>query len=294
MKEMGKQMREIMPVTLPVNLDLKVSINGREVKDADKPANRTTEESRGKENDSGTSKEADGVDDKREETKETSDTEVKRLYSGDIEGSWEAIEQKLRDEATEYLRISGVSLPDGSWVGLLATYEDRTLLCVEGPSGGEMSYYQVSWSMEEGKPMFTGDPVAVEIDQTVTTTIRKPKRTESIEEKAGRSLSKANESKIQNAVEAMVDAMNLDGCPRPVKALLKEAVSDLKEVLTAVGAGEDTNDKQEITTSQAIAHVLGFCSAEERKQVMKLLATMETTDKENEMASQFRSAFCSD
>jgi len=57
MKEYGKTIREAKPVMLPVNLDLKVSVNGQEVKNEDESGIGKKE---GRENKTGSSKQKDG------------------------------------------------------------------------------------------------------------------------------------------------------------------------------------------------------------------------------------------
>jgi rubrerythrin len=187
-------MREQMSVKVPVEVDLKVMVNGQEVKDE----NKSRDEERG--NESGASKEAGKVPNEGKEKEGTEDEKVtvkdskifigkeeidpelvlqyrrasyqkeldEKMFAGDLEGSWEWIEHKLRSKAKKFLIVSDVSVGENDWVSVIGTYSDHAIICMERM--GEFEYYRASWSNMNGEPSFTGELKKVHIETTTQIT----------------------------------------------------------------------------------------------------------------------------
>ena len=165
MREVGKTIRDRRAVSVPVNLDVKLTINGREVCDEDERRAGGTAD---KGVDAGTPKEAD-VDIKGEgaEKEKAADAEVKGHYT-DMVGSWEWIQNKLRSKAKAYLAVAGVSIGEKDWTYLPATYDDYVIVCVEKPQGGEdeYRYFKIGWEIKDNEPAYVGEPEQVKIELT--------------------------------------------------------------------------------------------------------------------------------
>jgi hypothetical protein len=183
MKDCAQNIRKRMPLSVPVELDLKVMVNGQEVKDANQRRDEEGDEP-------GASKEAEAVSVEGKEEKGAEDEKVKSvpttsspgrmLYSGDLSGSWEWIEQTLRANAKRYLMSSGLSLGEHDWATTIGTYQTHAIIAVDRM--GQYEYYQANWTMANGVPEFRGEPKNVVIE--TTTEIReKMKRLREMETK---------------------------------------------------------------------------------------------------------------
>ena len=180
-KEYGKSIRENRNVTIPVNVDVKVLLDGVEVKQNGKQNERP---------DPSTSKETEVRSEKEgHEGQETSDKEVKPEekgidYSdarmGYLEGSWEYKTEKLWSQVREYIYEKLGSEDYGCYI--LATYDDHALVCVYKYYGNEKEkYYKVNWKEENGIPKFHGD--LVELSIQVETTIAEKNTLNVVKEK---------------------------------------------------------------------------------------------------------------
>lgn len=101
-----------------------------------------------------------------------------------LRGSWEWIQDVLRNDAKSYLRSSGVSMNYDSWVELLATFAQSCVLSlrdytrdeVTGESKRRVRCFEVAWSTgSDGIPTLTGEPKAVTVGLEV-----KPKSFEAV------------------------------------------------------------------------------------------------------------------
>jgi hypothetical protein len=191
MKQVGQSIRDGRPLKVPVELDIKVAVNGMEVKDENESGSGEGEEERGTVT---TSKETnETVTDKKQE--EAKDNEVKSIPWGDLQGSWEYIEGELRSKARAFVNDK-IGIGEDDWVGVVGTFQDSVILCHENyGSDYKETCYEASWAMLEGKPEFVGDLKEVEI-QIKTEIIRKE-----WEDRLGRikSLEKPEEEKEDKA-----------------------------------------------------------------------------------------------
>ncbi len=283
MKEVGRGIREHRALTLPVKLDLKVTVNGREVEDEDEPRGGGAEGSEGKPS---ASKEADDAEKKK---KETGDDKVKDVFGGDLTGSWEWVERKLREKAKRYLLSMGINVDENDWAFLVGTWPDHTVACVESHGMGGARYYRINWKMEKDEPEFKGEPVEVKIE--VSTEIMEKAR-EAMQEKAGRTLSKANAAKIGDAKEDVDEAAKTEGVSRPVKALLRQASGKLGSVLASLGSDEGTEEKppkqNTPTVKEAMALVLSEGTDENLRVMASQIKGLERARKAGERARKFR------
>ena len=308
LKEYGKSIRSHRPVSVPgttIEYREQLGDSSRELKcgsfadlKAAADAGLVGEKENSDENKSGNRKEKDGATGTRpsEETvegvegegvgeKKATDDKVsgeKSIYL-ELDGSWECIERKLREKAKDFLAGSEVSVGADDWVGVIATYADYAILQLREVVDYTDMYYKAFWRMEDGEPEFNGSPTEVEISAEVSEKMLEEK---SLQTKQGRMLSKANEKKIQDAHDDVVEVKGMDGMSRSSKALLGQAARGLGGVLSSLSS-EDTKS---YTTEGAMAYVLVNATQKELRRMADTLATMEDVNKSNEKARQYRAA----
>ena len=84
-----------------------------------------------------------------------------------LPGSFEMVQRSLRKKAEDFLETKDVDVSDYEYVELIATFTDSAILCKRNYRKDNQDCYRVSYSMEDGKAMFTGDPEKVEIEANV-------------------------------------------------------------------------------------------------------------------------------
>lgn len=154
-KEQAKVLKERRATTVPVKLDLKLSVNGREVEHEDPSRGGAGEEKRT----AGSPEEADAK--AQAETKNAGDAEVKMVGWGDVPGSYEEVAAKLRPQIRQFLLGAGVKLGEHDYEYIVATFADNVVVGVEG--SGPAEYYRIGWSKEGGEITLAGEPKKVEI-----------------------------------------------------------------------------------------------------------------------------------
>jgi hypothetical protein len=88
-----------------------------------------------------------------------------KMYGMDsdyLDGSFEQTRFQLSQAAKNYLVAKGVDMSD-SYVDVSATFPDFVVLCVSSYSPRKLACYQVSYSMVDGKPAYSGELKEVEI-----------------------------------------------------------------------------------------------------------------------------------
>jgi len=95
-------------------------------------------------------------------------------------------------------------------------------------------------------------------------------------EKLGRVLSKANESKLKEAVDDLAEAVKTDGISRGCRALIKQAKSNVSDVVSSLGSVDDSVAKSVtgVTVKDAIALIISEGTSED---VDKLLLFREAS-----------------
>jgi len=178
MKRVGKRIRSKRPISVPVMVDLKLSINGQEISDGKEKQVQVK---------AGSPKEAhEGDDEVGGQGQEGPSTDAKGVKSilpcGGINGSWEWVRNSLYNKAETFLVDKGVisqrptinsgEVPMGRFVWLVSTFPDYAIVCAENfnnkPSD---TYYKCYWHLgEKAVPEFYGEPKEVTV--TVSTEIR--------------------------------------------------------------------------------------------------------------------------
>lgn len=96
--------------------------------------------------------------------------------------------------------------------------------------------------------------------------------------KAGRVLSKANESKLRDVCDDLKSAAGMD-IPRPCKALLKSALGTLEGVLSAVGGGPTGDGPDGIASvPSAMTYILTHANRHERGKLTMALKALDAAD----------------
>jgi len=256
MKDYGIAIREHKPVSMPVNLDLKISVNGQELKNHETKTDDRETEDRQKDRIS-TPKETDGNTEGKDIEGSTSDKEMKiseiKGY-GFIEGSWEETTCKLRDAATKKL----VQNKDQEWLYIEATFSNRIIVCHMSYIDDERSekYVQLDWEMQDGKPVLTGE--AKEVD--VVTNIR--------------------EKSIGKRLELNVWSYNEEDKPEWVAQFLSNDTVD------AASEGTDKTG-EEVSIAKAIEVVLAKASMAQITKLHDVLSAMKKVEEKKILARKF-------
>ena len=256
MKDYGIAIREHKPVSMPVNLDLKISVNGQELKNHETKTDDRETEDRQKDRVSAP-KETDGNTEGKDIEGSTSDKEMKvseiKGY-GFIEGSWEETTCKLRDAATKKL----VQNKDQEWLYIEATFSNRIIVCHMSYIDDERSekYVQLDWEMQDGKPVLTGE--AKEVD--VVTNIR--------------------EKSIGKRLELNVWSYNEEDKPEWVAQFLSNDTVD------AASEGTDKTG-EEVSIAKAIEVVLAKASMAQITKLHDVLSAMKKVEEKKIIARKF-------
>ncbi len=130
----------------------------------------------------------------------------------------------------------------------------------------------------------SSDGTSKETDGTGEDKTKKPsgkevktnKITEELEttEKAGRSLSKANEGRIRSAQDAVNEVIEMEGVPRAARALLREASGDIGSVLSALSDDGEAGHV-EIDVKQAMSIVFTDTTPEQKKTIVETLQAIQ-------------------
>lgn len=307
MKEYGKEIREKRPTQsslsgLDVPINLKLTINGKDLNNADQPGDgKDAAGTAGKGTKCGCGGSSEKTDANRNEdqaaTEQTQDKEVISIekcgametskdrpiqtsgFVGWIPGSWEDIERKLRDKARVYLIGKGIVNDADDWPLVLGTFQDYVILVYES------KYYKVSWSTHDGQPVYTGAPKEVDIQMSAEV---KEKLGSLTSEKAGKVLSQRNYKMIKEVADDM-DEIH-EGCAtRGTKALCKQCKGKLMDVLKSTGMeDEQPKQTQEITTKSAMSKVISDCSIEERNHLIKTLQALNEMEAKTKQTQAYR------
>lgn len=113
--------------------------------------------------------------------------------------------------------------------------------------------------------------------------------------KAGRVLSKSNESRIRNAKECVDEAYKME-VPRACKSLLKESSGDLEGVLGSLGQEEGADvitgvlsSQRLVTATDAMGIVLAQATPQQRKHMTAALLAMESLEQSNKLVKDYHS-----
>jgi len=140
MKQIGQSIREKQPASIPVNLDLKVTVNGQEVKNVSEDGEgKNRKEFGSSKKEFGSSKKENGVAQNK-----AGGTEGKKdYYYEGLNQSYEWIGVQLQAKIGPYLAVYGVG---GDWIYLLATYADHAIFRCD--KQGIDHYYKVGWVLD--------------------------------------------------------------------------------------------------------------------------------------------------
>jgi len=290
MKDVGQAIRAERAVRVPVTIDLKMLLNGQEVRDE---GGQPGEKGRG-EGTKGTepSAKADGGSggEKQEEAGDEEMTcpecgstdivdgvcqecgyvfaEGEKVYA-DLAGSWEWIRNELNKQAQQRFLVGN----QHRWCYIEATFADTVIVqvCEEG---SEDKWFKIAWEMKDGKPVLSDGEEEVQISAAVF----------SKQEKQGRVLSKANENKIQDAFDDLTEASGMD-VPRACKALINSARGNLSSVL-AVLQGETAEIG--MTLKEMMSTILATAGGDELKQFKSLLDAVDENNRRRKTLEAFR------
>jgi len=285
MKEYGKTLREKRPTQVPVELDLKITVNGEEVGNENKSGSGSKEDGGGKDS-STASKEADADQHKRD--KATEDTEVKGYEGRTREADGHTHAVMLDDEGngtageadghTHKVKAFKVEEADGH----IHSLSQEELKEKDFSKDGTLALGTDSETGAEGgdDSGSIGPKIA---DRGAKASVANKVSAGSENQKRGRVLSKRNEALIRDAIDAIGEVVEME-IPRPAKATLREAMSRLGRVLESLGADEP----KQITVNDATAVVLACATVKQRSRLMEVLGAMEQIDTQEQRAKQFR------
>ncbi len=97
--------------------------------------------------------------------KQTTADKQPTKYYGDLEGSWEWVETRLRNGAKSHLESNGIAVDKGDWTWLVATFADRGIICIAKEE--TETCYQSGWRFEGDVPAWSGELKEVEITAVI-------------------------------------------------------------------------------------------------------------------------------
>jgi hypothetical protein len=106
-------------------------------------------------------------------------------------------------------------------------------------------------------------------------------------QKAGRSLSKANEERLKEAKSIVDEVIEMSDVARPAKAMLREAAAALDAILSGLG-GED-GEAEALTFEKALAYVLANADGKQRDKVMNSIRAIEKSKGKQKRLARYRS-----
>ena len=295
LKEVSKGIRDRRALSLPVKLDLKVTVNGQEVKGYEDKS--TSGRGTGKEGTGETSpsKEADGDKDKGSPEDKAGNEEGVIMvcseceYKGkpDAKGMCpECGAEMIEEEEKEKEEEEKAGKEDKADKVDKPLFKPRT---DEGAEGKPETCPECgSTNIEDGVCQECGETVGGK-EKPKTKPKEEPKKEEKPKksmdgEKAGRVLSKANENHIKEAKDHVDEASKMEGITRPCRAMLEKASRNLATVLSSLGEGDMNEEKVEKAMS-----ILLLATRREREKMMNLLKTLAKQDDGQRRAEHFRS-----
>jgi len=252
MKEVGKGIRERLPVTVPVKLDVKMTINGQEVEDENKSGDRK-EEGGGE---TGTSEKADeggGKEGKQKPKPEDKEVKCPKCGSTDIEDG--------------VCQDCGYKMPPSIDSGKDADGQEKESFDCECLDCG----HQVTSSKhcdELECPECGGE-------------MRRAERPGP--GKAGRVISGTNESKIRDAKADIDEVLKSDQLDRTLKATLRQASRTLDAVLASLGTPTQKDEGLDVADVANI--VLQKFTAVQRQILADAIGTIREVDKQEAEAA---------
>ncbi len=231
----------------------------------------------------GSPEETDGVgnEEYKSEEESTGDKEVDELEEKDVylhfEHSFEALRNDLEYILKKKYKNSNI----------VATYPNYIIYKVYN-SDAAVAYdddkmcYKVGWGMSNDEYVLIGEPEEIELSIEI-----EKKDIEVEDEKAGRVISKKNESVIKEARDDIKAASQMEGVGRPVRALLVSAHRGLGKVLDSLGTVGEASIPQDIQTKDAMVAFIANATAEERDTMQNLLTTFSMVDKSRRIAKLY-------
>ena len=181
-KSWARKYYDDRPVQVPVNIELKVNGQPLHMKADPEPEEKQAVPAESTPTESKQPSDTPPLDSAESNSGQTGDVAAepaadnmfqKMLYGAmddELRGSFEWIQDKLRDSAESYLAMSGKDVGDG-YCRLIATFADQAIVCKRSysyESKAEPKCYRIAWAFDDdGMPKFNGEPVDVEITAEV-------------------------------------------------------------------------------------------------------------------------------
>jgi len=197
-------------------------------------------------------------------------------YYAAIDNSYEWVRDQLNPQVGNLLAPA-----ENELCYIEATFSDHVIVQKDGKDAP--TYYRIAWEMKDGKPELGTEAKPVEIEPA---RVRLPKGTKPEGIKQGRAFSKANEVRLQDAVDDLAELSKMD-IPRSAKALVKSASGTLAVILKQLEKPETQDPEQQSTMALFVANA----SPTERKQMKELLAMFEKTEQRAKEVRQYRGLF---
>jgi hypothetical protein len=222
------------------------------------------------------------------ETKDTSDSQVESDKSEELTTKYMGVEaaKAYVDLPNSYEVVTSclgrlIMEKFGQSAWLTATFTGHAIF--EDIRAGKKKYYSIEWETVDGQIKLKGTEKEVELKVDV---VQKAMNTLNLQ-KQGRVLSRANETKIQDAREDIKEASKAEGLSRSCLALLNKAFNSLGQVLKSLGS--EPEPEKEITIEEAKVVFLKNSTAEDRQQMESILSALSAVDKRAETTKWFKS-----
>lgn len=186
----------------------------------------------------------------------------------ELSGSWESTMRHLQNGLCAYLLENGIELGDQGWARVIGTFNDYVIASVHREGESE-SFYRIGWEMVERMPTLVGEPENVRVQVQSITEVTPVEN-----EKAGRVISRANEQKIREALANLEEISADEDLPRSVLALVRDAVRELSEVLSALGPPEQSGSGKTFDSDTGLDDALSAFGFSEQSAVGRALAVL--------------------
>lgn len=225
------------------------------------------------------------------------------VYSGSLEGSYEAIRNALEIQVGKFLETAGVEMQNPNNAGgryrasAIGTFDDHVIVSISKPGG--YVYYKIDWKDGKDGPTLTGEPKEVKIEISTEIVEKYGDATTKefrgwfenhIGEKSGRTLNSKNAALLQEAHDSIGEVHDKEHLiSKGGKSLCKSAMGSIKTVLDSAEREPPTEASAiEISVKDAARIFLADADELQRNIMKNALQAFDEVDEIKSNTKQYR------